>query len=250
MVRLDIFEFQVEAKRCAGGISFFSGRYGFVCDAVRSFEVVLASGEVVVASASSNPDLFSVLKGGSDNFGVVTRIELPVFPQGPIWGGMSYFPGTTLLELLSVLVDFVTGTDPDENANVLVAYGWSARMKMEATIANLFHMNPKDDGSTPETLEAFTTVEPKFQSAFRLDSPLAFATEQGGYTQDGGRALFYTTTVKPDLKLFSKIKELYLEALGPIKDAQNLDLGLLFQPLTGTCWRSPPRRDQTRWVFL
>ncbi|KAK8093853.1 hypothetical protein PG997_000538 [Apiospora hydei] len=44
-----------------GGISFFSPRYGYVCDNVeayeeQNFEVVLVSGEIVNANASSHPD--------------------------------------------------------------------------------------------------------------------------------------------------------------------------------------------------
>ena len=43
---------------------------------------MLASGELANANASSNPDLFRALKGGGNNFGVVTRFDLATFPQG------------------------------------------------------------------------------------------------------------------------------------------------------------------------
>jgi hypothetical protein len=33
------------------------------------------------------PDLFRALKGGANNFGVVTRFDLATFPQGQILGG-------------------------------------------------------------------------------------------------------------------------------------------------------------------
>ncbi|KAF2662068.1 FAD-binding domain-containing protein [Lophiostoma macrostomum CBS 122681] len=221
-----------EINTRAGGASFFSGRYGFVCDAVRSFEVVLSSGKVVEASASSNPDLFTVLKGGSNNFGVVTRIVLPVFPQGPMWGGLSFFPGTSVLELLEALVSFASSPDPDEDAHVIVAYSWTASISIQAAATCLFHASPKDDKETPKSLEAFTIVAPKLQSSVRLDSPLAFADEQGGHVPDGERVLYFTTTVKPDLQLFTKIKDLYLEALAPIKEVQNLRFVLHFQPVT------------------
>jgi len=48
---------------------------------------VLANGQIVDANASSYSDLFYALKGGSNNFGVVTRIDLKTFPQGKFWGG-------------------------------------------------------------------------------------------------------------------------------------------------------------------
>jgi FAD/FMN-containing dehydrogenase len=53
-------------------MSFYSTKHGFACDSVLDFEVVLASGEVIHANAGENNDLFKSLKGGLNNFGVVT----------------------------------------------------------------------------------------------------------------------------------------------------------------------------------
>lgn len=59
---------------------------------------MLADGQIVEANAESNPDLWYALKGGSNNFGIVTRIDLKTFPQGKFWGGMiGYVPRSLLL---------------------------------------------------------------------------------------------------------------------------------------------------------
>lgn len=50
-------------------------------------QVVLANGTICNANANSHPDLWYALKGGSNNFGVVTRIDLKTFAQGKFWGG-------------------------------------------------------------------------------------------------------------------------------------------------------------------
>ena len=72
-----------------GGISFFSPRFGWVCDNVMNFEIVLASGEIVNANSTSNPDLQIALRGGSNNFGIVTAFDMKLFPQGDLWGGIT-----------------------------------------------------------------------------------------------------------------------------------------------------------------
>lgn len=72
------------------GTSFFSPRYGFICDVAESFQVVLANGDIVDANAEENPDLWKALRGGGNNFGVVTAITLKTFPQGPFWGGQTF----------------------------------------------------------------------------------------------------------------------------------------------------------------
>lgn len=65
-----------------GGLSYLSDLHGFVCDNVVSYEVVLADGRVVEASADSHSDLFWALKGGSNNFGM-SQPSQPLFQHPP-----------------------------------------------------------------------------------------------------------------------------------------------------------------------
>ena len=49
---------------------------------------MLASGKVVNANIDHNADLYKALKGGSKNFGIVTRFDLNTFQGGDIYGGI------------------------------------------------------------------------------------------------------------------------------------------------------------------
>ena len=67
-----------------GGFGSFSKAYGTAGANLIEAEVVTADGEVKIANACTNPDLFWALKGGGGGFGVVTRVtlrthELPIF---------------------------------------------------------------------------------------------------------------------------------------------------------------------------
>jgi len=89
----------IPLTQSVGGLNFLDRRNGFACDNVYGYEVVLATGEVVYASADSNRDLWLALKGGSNNFGIVTRFDLATYPQGPMLGGFINFNVTqTILE--------------------------------------------------------------------------------------------------------------------------------------------------------
>jgi FAD/FMN-containing dehydrogenase len=77
-----------------GGISFLSGRHGWACDGVRNYELVSASGDILDVNYTSYPDLYWALRGGGNNFGIVTRFDLETFPQGQMWGGTFATPIT------------------------------------------------------------------------------------------------------------------------------------------------------------
>lgn len=63
-------------------------QHGWAADNVLEYEVVVASGDIVKASASENTDLFWALKGGSSNFGIVTQFTVRTFPSPGIWAGI------------------------------------------------------------------------------------------------------------------------------------------------------------------
>ncbi|KAJ5900058.1 hypothetical protein N7495_004802 [Penicillium taxi] len=63
------------------GITFHACECGFSCDNVFGYEVVFGSGEVIYADEGSRHDLWLTLKGGSNNFGIITRFDVAMIPQ-------------------------------------------------------------------------------------------------------------------------------------------------------------------------
>ncbi|HYL57434.1 MAG TPA: FAD-binding oxidoreductase, partial [Candidatus Acidoferrales bacterium] len=63
-----------------GGESAVSSKYGLACANVTALEVVTADGHTLSARPDENPDLFWALRGGSGNFGVVTKFEYRLVP--------------------------------------------------------------------------------------------------------------------------------------------------------------------------
>ncbi|AEO68595.1 uncharacterized protein THITE_2055098 [Thermothielavioides terrestris NRRL 8126] len=64
-----------------GGIGSMQGLHGLMVDALESVRMVTASGEVVTASETENPDLFWAVRGAGANFGIITSATYRVFDQ-------------------------------------------------------------------------------------------------------------------------------------------------------------------------
>jgi FAD/FMN-containing dehydrogenase len=89
-----------------GGTSFYISLYGFACDNVANSDIVLANGDIVNAIAKSHVDLWRALKGGSGNFGIVTRFHMYTFPAQDIWGGVRVALRSEAYELARTMVAF------------------------------------------------------------------------------------------------------------------------------------------------
>lgn len=96
-----------------GGLGLLSRRYGYAADHVRSLDVVTADGRLRHASETSEPELFWALRGGRDNFGVVTGMEIDLVPVATLYGGGLFFAGESAAEVFDTYLQW-TATMPDE----------------------------------------------------------------------------------------------------------------------------------------
>ncbi|KAH8730963.1 hypothetical protein GQ44DRAFT_736596 [Phaeosphaeriaceae sp. PMI808] len=124
-----------------GGLSFFSPRSGFVCSNILEYKVVLSDGSVVVASATSSPDLRRAPKGGTNNFGIVTRFTARAFPSSDIWSGMLYMPSSQSSKVLSSFHEFLDrGKTYDEYAaGPLACFTYLQQLGLHAVTVALTH---------------------------------------------------------------------------------------------------------------
>lgn len=189
--------------------------------------MVLSSGEVVEANAESNPDLFLALKGGSNNFGVVTRFDLPTFKQARMWGGAIHFPPTAYSDLVDKIYEFASNPTSDPNAHLIAAAGYTGAGA--ACVADIYYANSTP---TPASLKPFTTIQPQLFNTLREDSLLGFAKEQASFSTDGDRQLYFTTTFRLNKQFLLEVHELFNKTVEKYKSIPGFTLSLVFQPLS------------------
>lgn len=137
-----------------GGNSYYTGRMGLGCDSVVNFEIVLANGTIVQANKNSNPDLWKALKGGSGNFGVVTRFDMQAFSVPDLWGGMSTSLRSEGDKLITTLVNFTDTSEQNPDDAYIVLFNYSPGVSSDISIATMIINTKGVENST-----AFSEVQ-------------------------------------------------------------------------------------------
>ncbi|KAG2063989.1 FAD-binding domain-containing protein [Suillus decipiens] len=106
-----------------GGYSYLSNQYGLSVDDIVSLELVMPNGTVAHITSSSNPDLFFGLRGGFNNFGIVTTVTMKTHHQSQVWGGSILYTWDQWEEVNKATASFVSKvTDPKASIYVTVEY--------------------------------------------------------------------------------------------------------------------------------
>jgi UDP-N-acetylenolpyruvoylglucosamine reductase len=125
-----------------GGLSWLARKHGLAANSVAAVQIVTADGRVVVADAQHDADLFWAVRGGGGNFGIVTAIELELYPVDELYAGMLAFPVERAAEILRAWREWVR-TVPDEATSV----------------GRILHFPPFEEIPAPLRGQSFAIVE-------------------------------------------------------------------------------------------
>ena len=135
-----------------------------ISDNVLNYEVVLASGRIVNANKTKNPDLWIALRGGGNNFGVVTRFDMRTFPQKPFWCGVTYYFGPSFPGQIDSLVEELQKpeTPETEDTHFMISTGYAAQMGGTLCMNQVYYTGPQTQTEQPPAvLVPFTDIQPK-----------------------------------------------------------------------------------------
>jgi hypothetical protein len=117
-------------------------RYGLAANSIRAAELVTADARQVRADADSEPELFWALRGGGGSFGVVTALELELFPVRELYAGVLFWSQERAAEVLKVWRE------------------WTADLPEEMTsLGRLLNVPPLEEIPEPVRGRSFVMVE-------------------------------------------------------------------------------------------
>lgn len=194
----------------AGGVNFHGNQHGWAADNVIEYEIVLANGTVKYATACSDADLFWALKGGSSNFGIVTKFKLNTFPSSQVLAGV--YSVTDIPAFLEATANFSQhNTDP--LAHVVPQVIQQGNMTIGGVI--LFYDSP--DVEKPDCFAPFFDIEP-VSSTVGFKTLAEFAEETGQLVVPEINDMFIAgthvgKTYEDILKGVQIVNDLFLEAV-------------------------------------
>ncbi|HEY5857706.1 MAG TPA: FAD-binding oxidoreductase, partial [Aldersonia sp.] len=102
-----------------GGMGWLARKHGLSSDAVRAFELVTPDGTVIRCSATELPEMFWALKGGgAGTLGVVTEMEIDLFPVEVVYGGNLFYPIEDAREVVGQWREWARDADTDLTSSV------------------------------------------------------------------------------------------------------------------------------------
>ncbi|KAI0173413.1 FAD-binding domain-containing protein [Hypoxylon sp. FL1284] len=190
-----------------GGLSYFATGRGLAFDNVKSFEVVLADGTIVTATANNKySDLYKGLRGGASNIGIVTNYELYTFPVGEFNVDARSYSANQTSDLLHAVADYqkkgqldplssITIQLVDTGLNVLLLYNKAVQQA--------------DAFSAIYDVGAYTPIMPAFNGSFLDVLQLAGAQFPTGEVRTYGE----TFTHKADGDLMVELYDIFKEEI-------------------------------------
>ncbi|KAH7161884.1 hypothetical protein EDB81DRAFT_641773 [Dactylonectria macrodidyma] len=208
-----------------GGLSFFSPRYGMSCNNVINYEIVLAGGKIVNANQHSYIDLYKALKGGSNNFGIVTSFDLRAVEVGEMWGGTAMYNTTALPDLFERFSEFANSDGYDPYAQLTLLYGRAGRGNIVMT-----HQHYTKPEAPPQfVFAAFTPYQTS--KTFRVANLTNLVGELIA-VPDGGtiRKAFASATYKNKPEMFHQFHKIANATTDKLFDVPGLQFVISMQP--------------------
>jgi len=111
----------VSGLTLGGGYSYKSNQYGLAIDNVAGYELVLPNGTIKHVTPKDD-DLWFGLRGGLNNFGIVTKFILKSHPQTDISAGILIYTENKLDQIKEAVVKFQQKNDTKAAIVIPIAY--------------------------------------------------------------------------------------------------------------------------------
>lgn len=106
--------------------------------------------------------MYWALRGGGNNFGIVTRFDLGTLPQGDFWAGSNTYTYSPELAQRFNSAFYWLNVNADPYAAIILVYVYIQKAKIYAIVTDLEYTKPQ---SYPPAFQNFTSLPSESQLA-------------------------------------------------------------------------------------
>ncbi|KAI4908395.1 hypothetical protein J4E90_009020 [Alternaria incomplexa] len=245
-----------------GGISFLTNEYGLACDNVASYEVslmrnstvscssnidqvVTASGIMVTASPTTFSDLYWALRGGGNNFGIVTSFNLTTKPleNDQIWGGTRTFTEDKFPNVIKAWMDLTLNSAQDPKAG-----SWVAWLDKGAKLASTELWYGAPAGNESAILAPFYNITAVADST-KTRGHASYVIDNEATNKYGLREVYYVISVKASYEIAESSVDTFYDSIGALSAVEGAYPVLIWQHITDGSLKGSTRNGGSAMGF-
>ncbi|KAF4785883.1 hypothetical protein HER10_EVM0011014 [Colletotrichum scovillei] len=186
------------------------------------FNCVLANGNIVEASLTENSDLFWALRGGGNNFCIVTRADLRTLDVSAVDIGSVSYGTESQTEYLKRMVDFAHYADFDPKTATFDAFIFHSGEELQAGPQNF---------TAPGLINLTAPVLPVTGGEV-LRQTMGKWSNAVDYTSDAGRRqLWHSVSIPADADLFNIFVDSYFNGIAELANVPGFFTALAIMPI-------------------
>ncbi|KAI0171913.1 hypothetical protein GGR52DRAFT_447046 [Hypoxylon sp. FL1284] len=186
-----------------GGYSWFTPRRGWACDSVVAYQVVLADGRIVTANKDNHSDLFRALKGGSNNFGIVTSFTMETVPCSQVWGGVRVAPKEAIPQVIDMTYNFTENLAKYPDSNIIVVIGYMPDLKGNVASIAVLDTQGVENGPAYEEWAKLPSIVDMVKPTTIFNMSIDMTLPPGYYDT------WFTLSFKNDRRIMAKASEVH-----------------------------------------
>ncbi|KAL4887813.1 hypothetical protein BDV59DRAFT_189845 [Aspergillus ambiguus] len=221
-----VSEIGVGGLTTGGGISYYSNLYGWASDNVQSFEVVTAWGQIVTASETQNSDLYWALRGGGNNFGIVTKFNYYTIPSSTLFGGTRVYTEDQIPSVLNAFVNVINNASEDGNAQQYVAFLNTQGMNLAS--AELTYV---EDNTEPAIFEQYRSI-PAVSDTLSTKTLVEYCASVQKSNPNGLREVYWPITVYLNEDFANWAVDYFLSVSPQVANVSGINPVLIYQGIT------------------
>jgi hypothetical protein len=187
---------------------------------------VTSCGAIIAARADSYPDLYWALRGGGNNFGIVTKFNLYTIPTAELRGGTRVFAEEQFSKVISAFISVVNSASNDGNAQHWVAFVHTQRRNIAA--AEITYVENVSESAIFAPYRAI----PAIQDTTASRSLVEYCDEVQKVNPDGLREMYWTLTVRLDEAFANWVTTYFYSVLPQVLSISGINPTLVNQGIT------------------